>query len=128
MLDNCESKVTDFMADYTAATDHIKLGAIFSDNDVIREGYFRVSDSFVHLTPMTRGCWESAWRLGDSLENISNTTTLSEEQALLNLINEYYRLVNNVSVFFADFFFEDWTSLGYYAGDTVNRLLVQQHT
>ena len=78
VLEYCETKVTDFMADYTAATDHIKLGSIFSDNDVIREGYFRVTDSFVHLTPMARGCWESAWRLGDSLENISKTTTLSE--------------------------------------------------
>ena len=73
---------------------------------------------------MARGCWETTWRVGDSLENIASSTVLSEEQALLNLINEYYRLVNNVAVVFADFFFEDWTSLAFYVGDTINRLLV----
>lgn len=40
---------------------------------------------------------------------------------------EYYELGNNVTVFFADFFFSDWLSFAYYAGDTIYRLMVVQH-
>ena len=35
--------------------------------------------------------------------------------------------MNNLTTFFADYFFSDWLSFAYYAGDTVYRLIVAQN-
>ena len=65
--------------------------------------------------------------MGKSLTYLVSVNLLTERQALLNLITEYYSLANNIPIFFADFFFSDWLSFSYYAGDTVYRLMVAQH-
>jgi len=79
------------------------------------------------MTDLTRGCWETYWRVGKSLTYLVSVNVLTEKQALLNLIYEYFSLTNNIPIFFADFFFSDWISFSYYAGDTVYRLMVAQH-
>ena len=103
------------------------MGQLLEDVDLVREGYFRITDTFLLLTDLTRGCWDTYWRVGKSVVKLVSVNVLSEEQTLLNFMTEYYQLSNNVSVFFADFFFSDWLSFAYYAGDTVYRLMVVQH-
>ena len=94
------------------------------DADLAREGFFRIADTNLFLTDLTRSCWDTYWRVGKSITHLISVNILSEEQTILNLMGEFYFLANNISVFFADFFFLDWLSFAYYAGDTVYRLLV----
>ena len=103
------------------------MGQLLEDGDLVREGYFRVTDTFLLLTDLTRGCWDTYWRVGKSVVKLVSVNILSEEQTLLNFMYEYYQLSNNVTVFFADFFFRDWLSFSYYVGDSVYRLMVVQH-
>lgn len=100
------------------------MGQLLEDTDLVREGRFRVFDSFLLLTDLGRGCWDTYWRVGKSVVKLVSVNVLNEEQTLLNFMYEYYQLSNNVTVFFADFFFSDWLSFAYYAGDTAYRLMV----
>lgn len=52
---------------------------------------------------------------------------LDSKRILVNMMHEYFIISNNITVFFADYFFKDWLSFSYYAGDTVYRLIVVQH-
>ena len=124
VLDVCETRITNYMLQLTAAEDYVQVGYLLEDQDIIREGFFRISDTNLLLTDLTRGCWDTYWRVGKSITNLVSVNILSEEQTLLNIMAEYYQLSNNVTVFFADFFFSDWLSFAYYAGDTVYRLMV----
>lgn len=76
---------------------------------------------------MGQSCWDIYWRVGDSVVNLITENVLNSEQVLVNIMFEFYALANNVLVFFADFFFEDWLSLAFYVGDVVFRLIVVQH-
>ena len=115
------------MLEIAAATDYRQAALLLEDKDLAREGLFRIADTNLLLTDLTRKCWDTYWRVGKSISSLINVNILSEEQTFLNLLGEFYFLSNNVSVFFADFFFSDWLSFAYYAGDTVYRLLVVQH-
>ena len=127
VLDSCETSITTYMLDFGAAQDYIQIGKLLGDKDVVREGWFRIYDTQLLLTELTRGCWDSYWRTGESMNTLVANNVLSEKQTLINLMFEYYELGNNVTVFFADFFFSDWLSFAYYAGDTIYRLMVVQH-
>ena len=124
VLDVCEIRITNYMLEVSAAQDYRQVGILLEDIDVRREGTFRIADTFLLLTDLTRGCWDTYWRVGKSIVNLVSVNILSEEQTILNLMVEYYMLANNLTVFFADFFYSDWLSFAYYAGDTVYRLLV----
>ena len=128
VLDVCETRITNYFLTLSAAQDYLEVGYLLEDENIIREGIFRISDTNLLLTDLTRGCWDTYWRVGKSVVNLVSANILSEEQTLLNVMAEYYQLSNNVSVFLADFFFSDWLSFAYYAGDTVYRLMVVQHT
>jgi len=127
VLDVCETRLTNFMLVFNEASDHIEMGQLLEDSDAELEGWFRIFDSFLLLTDLGRGCWDTYWRVGNSTRKFVTKNVLSTERTLVNLMHEYFLLSNNMAVFFADFFFQDWLSFAYYAGDSVYRLLVVQH-
>lgn len=128
VLDTCETRITNYMLNFAYAQDYIDLGRLLEDKDIVIEGYFRIFDTFLLLTDLAQGCWETYWRVGKSLRTLIAINILSEKQALMNLITEYYMLSSNIATFFADYFFSDWLSFAYYAGDTIYRLIVAQNT
>uniref|UniRef100_A0A7S3MKA2 Uncharacterized protein n=1 Tax=Favella ehrenbergii TaxID=182087 RepID=A0A7S3MKA2_9SPIT len=127
VLDVCETRLTNFMLVWNDAQDYIEMGQMLEDPEAELEGIFRVFDSFLLLTDLGRGCWDTYWRVGNSMQKFVAKNVLSGERTLVNLMNEYFILANNISVFFADYFFKDWLSFAYYSGDTVYRLIVVQH-
>ena len=127
VLDTCETRITNYFVELAAAQDYIDLGKLIEDREIEREGWFRVFDTFLLMTDLCRGCWETYWRVGVSLTYLVSENILSERQAILNLISEQYPLSNNIAVFFADFFFSDWLSFAYYLGDSTYRIMVAQN-
>ena len=109
---------------WNEAHDYIEMGELLEDEAASLEGWFRVIDSFLLLTDLGRGCWDTYWRVGNSMRKFVAKNVLSGDRTLVNLMHEYFIVANNISVFLADFFFQDWLSFSYYAGDTVYRLIV----
>jgi len=127
VLDVCETRLTNYMLVFNEASDYIEMGYLLNDDDVVTEGVFRVFDSFLLLTDMGRGCWDTYWRSGESIRKFVSKNVLDGDRTLVNLMHEYFLLTNNMSVFFADYFFSDWLSFSYFVGDTMYRLIVVQH-
>ena len=59
------------------------------DKDIVIEGYFRIVDTFLLLTDLAKGCWETYWRVGRSLNYLIAVNILSERQVLMNFISEF---------------------------------------
>ena len=57
-----------------------------------------------------------------------NTNIINATQIGLNVMIEFFSLVSNLMVFYADYFFEDYLSLAFYIGDTLYRMIIAQHT
>lgn len=43
------------------------------------------------------------------------------------MVFEFYSLISNLAVFYADYFFEDYLSLAFYIGDSIFRVVIVQH-
>ena len=43
------------------------------------------------------------------------------------MLYEFYSLVSNIAVFYADYFFEDYLSMSFYIGDSVYRTIIVQY-
>lgn len=67
------------------------------------------------------------WRIGKSTSNIINTNIINSSQIGLNVVFEFYSLISNLAVFYADYFFEDYLSLAFYIGDSIYRVVIVQH-
>ena len=81
------------------------MGELLEDKAAAREGIFRIFDSFLLLTDLGRGCWDTYWRVGNSMRKFVAKNVLSGERTLINLMHEYFIIANNISVFLADHFF-----------------------
>ena len=81
-------------------------------------------DSFLHLTSMGKNCWKMYWRIGKATSIVINTNIINGYQILLNCLIEFFTLMSNLMVFYADYFFEDYLSLAFYVGDTVYRIII----
>ena len=81
------------------------MGELLEDKAARREGIFRIFDSFLLLTDLGRGCWDTYWRVGNSMRKFVAKNVLSGERTLINLMHEYFIIANNISVFLADYFF-----------------------
>ena len=93
----------------------------------MREGFFQIFDSFLLLTPVCQDCWLLYWRIGKSALIVVNTNIINATQIGLNVMIEFFSLVSNLMVFYADYFFEDYLSLAFYIGDTLYRMIIAQH-
>ena len=79
VLDVCETRITNYALAFASAQDYIEVGQLLEDKDLVREGYFRITDTFLLLTDLTRGCWDTYWRVGKSVVKLVSVNVLSEE-------------------------------------------------
>ena len=78
VLDYCETRISNYMLEVAAATDYRKAGELLENADLEREGFFRIADTNLLLTDLTRGCWDTYWRVGKSVNNLIAENVLDE--------------------------------------------------
>ena len=62
--------------------------------------------------------------MGKKTKIVINTNIINGTQILLNVMIEFFTVMSNLMVFYADYFFEDYLSLAFYIGDTLYRIII----
>ena len=51
-IDKCEGNITDFFSGFKKAVEYYRVGKAQNSNGIMREGVFRIFDSFMFWTPI----------------------------------------------------------------------------
>lgn len=89
--------MTDFFYAYHDAINYYEYGAALGNGDIMREGVFRVADSFMLLTNMTYQCWYVYYLSKYSVETDVNNNIQNPLNILINIGYEFFYLFSNIA-------------------------------